>query len=345
MTSVFAATSTASARDQACPDGHTSNLCKWTYNISNNHDLAQWVDKLSPLIKIMVIVAVGWLIQRLVRRLIKQFVKSLQHDAVQRGISRLRKRAPKALLNTTETATVRRAQRAETIGAILRSASTVVIGIITLLACIRQLDIDLAPFIAGTAIATAALGFGAQNIVRDFLAGFFIVVEDQYGVGDVIDTSKVSGVVEGVSLRTTRIRASDGTLWHVPNGSMQHVGNLSQTWSRAVVEYRVTLDTEINHAIEVMNRVAEELVKDSAYAGLVTSEPEIWAPEQVDTDGILLKVAIKTRPLEQWRVARTLRSRIKSAFDREEIRIATQLPEKVDKVDKKKKVEEPNPGE
>jgi moderate conductance mechanosensitive channel len=125
------------------------------------------------------------------------------------------------------------------------------------------------------------------------------------------------------------VRSSNGTLWHVPNGSIQGVGNMSQTWSRALVEFRVTLDTNISHAIEVMNRVAEDLVRDSAYAGLVTSEPEIWAPDEIDSDGILLKVLIKTRPLEQWRVGRTLRSRIKSAFDQEGIRVATLLPEKV----------------
>jgi small-conductance mechanosensitive channel len=319
-------------RAAACVD-HASNLCKWTYNITSNDTVSGYVDDFAPLLRILIILAVGWIVQRMVRRVIKRIVQGLQADRVQRGLSTLRRRTPKALLNTSETATVRRAQRAETLGAILRSTSTVIIGLITFFACVRALNLNLAPFIAGTAIATAALGFGAQNIVRDFLAGFFIVVEDQYGVGDVIDTGKtptgVSGVVEGVSLRTTRVRSSDGTLWHIPNGSMQGVGNKSQTWSRALVEFRVTLDTDISHAIDVMNRVAEELCRDSAYAGLVTSEPEIWAPDAIDTDGILLKVLIKTRPMEQWRVSRTLRSRIKSAFDAEGIRIASMLPEKV----------------
>lgn len=315
-------------RAAACVE-HGSNLCKWTFNLTSNSNVSGWVDDFAPLIKIIMILAAGWIVQRIVRRFIKRLVQGLQADAVQRGLSSLRRRAPKALLNTTETATVRRAQRAETIGAILRSITTLIIGVITFLACVKQLDFNLAPFIAGTAIATAALGFGAQNIVRDFLAGFFIVVEDQYGVGDVIDTGKISGVVEGVSLRTTRVRSSNGTLWHIPNGSMQNVGNMSQTWSRALVEYRVTLDTDVSHAIDVMNRVAEELCRDSAYAGLVTSEPEIWAPDAIDTDGILLKVLIKTRPMEQWRVGRTLRSRIKTAFDAEGIRVATMLPEKV----------------
>jgi small-conductance mechanosensitive channel len=315
-------------RAAACSD-HGSNLCKWSFNLFSNAEVSGWIDDFAPLIRIVMILALGWLVQRMVRRVIKRIVQGLQADAVQRGLSSLRRRAPKALLNTTETATVRRAQRAETIGAILRSVTTIIILIITLLACVNQLDVNLAPFIAGTAIATAALGFGAQNIVRDFLAGFFIVVEDQYGVGDVIDTGKISGVVEGVSLRTTRVRSSNGTLWHIPNGSMQNVGNMSQTWSRALVEFRVTLDTEISHAIDVMNRVAEDLCRDSAYAGLVTSEPEIWAPDAIDTDGILLKVLIKTRPMEQWRVSRTLRSRIKAAYDAEGIRIATMLPEKV----------------
>lgn len=322
--------SASAERARACAD-HTSNLCKWTFNLTKQKSTAQFIGDFAPLIKIAIILLLGWIAQRIMRRFTKRLVQGLQADAVQRGISSLRRRTPKAFLNTTETATVRRAQRAETIGAILRSAGTVVIFLVTFLACVRQLQLDLAPFIAGTAIATAALGFGAQNIVRDFLAGFFIVVEDQYGVGDVIDTGKVSGTVEAVSLRTTRVRSSNGTLWHVPNGSMSNVGNMSQTWSRAVVEYRVTLDTDVSHAIEVMNRVAEELCRDSAYAALVTSEPEIWAPDAIDSDGILLKVLIKTRPMEQWRVSRTLRSRIKSAFDQEGIRVATMLTEKCER--------------
>lgn len=328
-------------RDKACSD-NGSLLCQWAFDLTNNHDVGRYVDKFAPVIKIAIILLVGWLLHRVARRFIKRIVRSLQADAVQKGISRIRSKTPRAFLNTTETATVRRAQRAETIGAILRSATTLVIAIVTVLACVQQLHLDLRPFIAGTAIATAALGFGAQHIVRDFLAGFFIVVEDQYGVGDVIDTgkvvdkNKVSGVVEGVSLRTTRIRSSDGTLWHVPNGSMQHVGNMSQTWSRAVVNFRVTLDTDIDHAVSVMERVADELSKDSVYSGLITSEPEIWAPDEIDTDGILLKIALKTRPLEQWRVARAMRSRIKVAFDTEGIRIATMLPEKPEKAEDEK---------
>lgn len=285
-------------------------------------------NELIVLIRILVILAVAWIAQRLIRRLIKRSVRGLQSTHAERGLRLLRKGTPKALLNTTETVSLRRAQRAETIGALLRSIATVFIFVVTALSIIGQLSLDLGPFVAGTAVATAALGFGAQNIVRDFLAGFFIVVEDQYGVGDVIALDeKTNGTVESVSLRITRLRNADGTLWHVPNGEIKKVGNKSQTWSHAVVGFRVSLGTDIATAIHIMKDVADDMWQDSAYAGLITDEPEIWAPDAIDSDGILLKIAVKTRPLEQWGIARTLRSRIKTQFDAAGIVIASSMPD------------------
>lgn len=286
----------------------------------SNHDV-------EVLVRIAAILLAGWLAQRIVRRVIKRTVSGLQGERVQRGLHVLRRRTPKALLSTDENITLRRAQRADTIGALLRSASTAIIAIIVIFAALGQLDVNLAPFVAWTTVLTAVLGFGAQNIVRDFLAGFFIVVEDQYGVGDVIYLDdNANGTVEGVSLRITKMRGADGTLWSVPNGEIKKVGNKSQKWSRAVVDFQVNLSTDISKAIHIMKDTADDMWNDSAYAGVITDEPEIWAPDAIDRDGILLKVAVKTRPLEQWRISRTLRSRIKSAFDREGIRIASVLP-------------------
>jgi small-conductance mechanosensitive channel len=327
---VLAADATENATETGLADAcgpEPSNLCENVFDWTDVRWLATSADDVMPFVKVIIILTVGWMAQRIVRRFIRRIVQGLQADAVQRSLSSLRKRTPRAFQSTSQHVTLRRAQRAETIGAILRSASTVIIFIFVFFACLGQFSFDLGPFIAGTAIATAALGFGAQNIVRDFLAGFFIVVEDQYGVGDVIDTGTASGTVESVSLRVTRMRSTDGTLWHVPNGEMKKVGNMSQTWSRALVELRVMPLTDIPKAIEVVTRVADDLWQDVAYAGLMTAEPEIWAPDAIDADGILIKVAIKTRPKEQWRIARTLRSRIKAAFDAEGIRIATSLPD------------------
>ena len=285
-------------------------------------------DAVITLIRIVVILFGAWVLQRLIRLFIKRSIRGLQGERGQRSLRLLRKGTPRALMNTSETSSLRRVQRAETIGGLLRSVSTVIVFVIAAFAVIGQLSLDLGPFVAGTAVATAALGFGAQNIVRDFLAGFFIVVEDQYGVGDVIALDeKTSGTVEGVSLRITRLRNADGTLWHVPNGEIKKVGNKSQTWSRAVVEFRVSLSTDISAAIHIMKDIADDMWHDSAYAGVITDEPAVWAPDSIDAEGILLKIAVKVRPLEQWHISRTLRSRIKTGFDNAGIKVASPNPD------------------
>lgn len=285
-----------------------------------------WADETT---NIVIIAIVAWLVQRLIRRFIKRVVVGLQGDIAQRRLSNIRRRTPRALLNTGKHATVRRAQRAETIGSLLRSISAVIITVIAAFAIIKQFDAAASavrPLITSATVLTAVIGFGAQNIVRDFLAGVFIVVEDQYGVGDVIDVGRASGTVEFVSLRITSMRDADGRLWHVPNGEIKSVGNLSQQWSRALLEFRLDLDTDIPTAIRLMKRTADEMWQDTAYSGIIIEEPEIWGPEKVDAGGILIKVAVKTRPLEQWQVSRTLRSRLKRAFDEAEIKIATAEP-------------------
>lgn len=277
--------------------------------------------------RIAIIVLTAVLLNWLIRRVIKRSVRSLQGDTVQRGLKLLRKKTPNIFLETDESITLRRAQRAETIGVILRSAAAVVIFLVAFFSIMGVMHVRLAPLVAGTTVLTAVLGFGAQNIVRDFLAGFFIVVEDQYGVGDYIDVGSASGTVESVSLRITRLRNADGTLWQIPNGEIKKVGNKSQKWSRALVEFRVNLNTDTDRVEEIAKRVATDIQQDPVFGSAVVDEPEIWGPDAVDGDGMLYKIAIKTRPLEQWRISRAIRTRIKAAFDAEGIRIASAMPD------------------
>ncbi len=300
-----------------------SALCHDVWNLTHNSDIASVVDVTSLVISILVILVIAFVVLRLVRRAIKRTVAGLQGERIQRGVGNIRKRTPSALLDTGQTSSVRRAQRAETIGALLRSASTVVIVLIAGLAILKQLAFPIGTFVAGASIATAALAFGAQNIVRDFLAGFFIVVEDQYGVGDVIDAGEASGLVESVSLRITRLRDVDGTLWHVPNGEIKRVGNKSQQWSRAVMDFRVAIDSDIPKAISAIKLAADDLWRDPDHSGFILEEPQVWGPEEVSPTGILLKLVVKTKPLEQWQISRTLRGRVKAELDRVGVRIAT----------------------
>ena len=163
-----------------------------------------------------------------------------------------------------------------------------------------------------------AIGFGSQSLVRDFLSGAFILVEDQFGVGDIVDVGEASGTVEAVSLRTTRLRAIDGTVWHVPNGEIRRVGNMSQHWSRALLDIEVAYDTVVEHARAVIKRVADSVWSEDDG---VLEEPELWGVEQLGANGVMLRLVVKTTPSQQWRVSRELRERIKVAFDEEGIEI------------------------
>ena len=152
----------------------------------------------------------------------------------------------------------RRAQRAETIGAVLRSIIAITIWSVAVLTALDVLGVNLAPLIAGAGIVGVALAFGAQSVVRDFLTGLFMLLEDQYGVGDVIDLGLATGTVEGVSLRTTRVRDYEGVVWHVPNGEVHRVGNKSRQWARALVDVAIAYDADLARATEVIREVARD---------------------------------------------------------------------------------------
>ena len=163
-----------------------------------------------------------------------------------------------ARCKATEETSLRAEQRIEALTGVLRSLTTFVIWLIAAFMILGEVGISLAPLLAGAGVIGVALGFGSQSLVKDFLSGIFILVEDQFGVGDIIDIeSQVSGVVEGVSLRTTRLRSVDGVVWHVPNGEIRMVGNMSQHWSRSLLDVEVAYETDIEQAKAVIKRVAD----------------------------------------------------------------------------------------
>lgn len=213
-------------------------------------------------------------------------------------------------------ASPRRRQRLEALRTILNSILAVVVWSVALLTVLATtFGINLGPFLAGAGIVGIALGFGAQDLVKDFISGFFMIVEDQYGVGDIADVGEATGVVEGISLRTTRLRDVTGTVWHVPNGEIRRVGNLSQEWSRALLDIGVAYGTDIDGASEVIKRVADEMAGEDPYSELFLADPEVWGVETLGSDSIAIRLVIKTKPGEQWAISRELRRRIKRAFD------------------------------
>jgi small conductance mechanosensitive channel len=273
------------------------------------------VDK--PL-KIVVILVLAFVANRVARQGMNRALRTLQSGAVQERLGSLRAATPDALLATTEHS-LRAEQRIEALASVLRSLLTFVIYAVALFMILGEVGIELGPLLAGAGIIGVALGFGSQSLVKDFLSGVFILIEDQFGVGDIVSLDgETSGTVEAVSLRTTRLRSVDGTVWHVPNGEIRRVGNQSQHWSRALIDVEVAYDTDIEHAQAVIAAVAHEIAAGDKD---VLDEPEVWGVEALGANGVMIRLVVKTRPSQQYRVSRELRARLKVAFEREGIEI------------------------
>jgi small-conductance mechanosensitive channel len=273
---------------------------------------------IQPTTALLILVA-AWVANRLVRRAIRRLVASMSED---RGLAALK--APTALARTGEIPSLRRVQRAETVGALLASVASFGIWTLAGLMALGTLGLDLGPLIAGAGIVGVAVGFGSQNLVRDFISGIFMLMEDQYGVGDVVDAGPATGTVEGVGLRTTRLRDVSGTLWHIPNGEIRRVGNRSQGWARALVDVELAYSTDLDDATGTIERVGHELYAEEQWAPKILEQPEVWGVEELGPDGIRVRLGAKTRPLEQWKVARELRARLKVAFDQAGIEVSAQ---------------------
>ena len=309
----------------ACgPVDEASSVCLAVFRATHNAALAGISDTIivKPA-KLALVFVLAFVANRLVSRAIKHFVRGMKGERVQRRLASLREHAPSALLDNGDApaATVRAARRAETIGALLRSIAAFTIWSVAALMALSELGLDLGPLIAGAGIVGIALGFGAQNLVRDFLSGMFMLVEDQYGVGDIIDVGPASGTVEQVTLRTTRLRDIKGVVWHIPNGTIERIGNKSQQWSTALLDVEVAYATDVEYACEVIKRAATEVWKTEPWNDLILEEPEVWGVENLGADGVSIRLNVRTKPSEQWKVARHLRARIKTAFDEAGIEI------------------------
>ena len=233
------------------------------------------------------------------------------------GRSRAARKAPPASAHSRRLAeqAERGRQRAQALGTVLRSLVSVVIWSLAALIVLGEFGVNLGPLIAGAGIAGIALGFGAQTLVRDFLSGVFMLAEDQYGVGDVVDLGDAGGTVEEIRLRTTRLRDAEGTVWFVPNGEIRRVANKSQRWARAVLDFEVAYDTDLDAAIRVIKEAADSLWHEQAASATVLEEPEVLGVEALAGGAVVLRVALKVDPGEQWAVARVARRRIKEALD------------------------------
>ncbi len=208
-------------------------------------------------------------------------------------------------------------QRATTLAGVVVSIIRTFVWSVAGLLVLGELGANLGPFLAGASIVGVALGFGAQSLVKDFLSGFFILVEDQYGVGDVITIADTTGTVEQIDLRVTRLRAADGTVWFVPNGEIRKVGNSAKEWARAIVDVIIPNKADLAAATAAIGEEAVALAKDPEWAECVLEEPEVLGVESLAADNVTVRVSTKTEPSKKGAVAREMRARITARLQRD----------------------------
>ncbi|WP_244932012.1 mechanosensitive ion channel family protein [Nocardioides sp. W7] len=314
----------ALATTDPCAD--SEQVCNTALDWTGNDTAAEVADVLigTPL-AIAGLVLLGlfirWVLHKLVDRLVLRAEEGVLPNRMGGRFARRRASTGEGSMAREVNASTRRVQRAKTMGDLLKSIITGVLIAMFGTMVLSELGVNIAPIIASAGILGLALGFGAQSLVKDFLSGIFMIVEDQYGVGDVVDVGEAVGTVEAVSLRVTRLRDLNGTVWYVPNGEIMRVGNMSQNWSRAVVDVSVGYGEDLARVQRVLSEIAHDLWNDDDFRGVVIEEPEVTGVELLAADAVHLRVLIKTLPNEQWSVARALRQRIKARFDHEGIEI------------------------
>lgn len=218
-------------------------------------------------------------------------------------------RAARILAVATGATQERYEQRTATVGSLLRNLTSIVVWIIAALLMLAVLGIPLAPLLASAGVGGIALAFGAQSLVKDFLSGIFMIMEDQYGVGDLVDTGEVTGTVEEVGLRVTRLRDGTGTVWYVRNGEILRIGNQSQGWSTAIVDVPVAYDEDAGKVIGILEQVAADMEADDAYADVLLEKPTVAGVNAVTATAMTIRMTAKTAPNQHWGIQRTLLER------------------------------------
>ena len=298
------------------------SICDWVWTETGNQRLAtvsDWfVGKPLALTGLVLLgLAVRWVLHRVIDRVVRRAETGMLPDRLSRAVTG--GRVGTALNLNEALGSPRRVQRAQTMGTLLKSIVTGIVLAVVVTMMLSEVGVDVAPIIASAGILGVAIGFGAQSLVSDFLSGIFMIFEDQYGVGDEVDLGEASGTVEAVSLRVTRLRDVNGTVWYVRNGEILRVGNMSQNWARTVLDISVAYGEDIARVQRVLAEVAHDLWEDEDFEGRVIEEPSVWGVQELSPDAVVLRVALKTAPLEQWAVAREMRQRVKARFDAEGI--------------------------
>ena len=250
-----------------------------------------------------------WLLVRFVSRVVSLMTSKSAAKVVEAG------RAGRLLGQATGLAHERHTQRLKTLASLLRSIITFVVFTVAVLTIMPLIGLPLGPLLASAGVAGVALGFGAQSLVKDFLSGVFMIFEDQYGVGDVIDTGDAVGTVEEVGLRVTRLRDANGVTWYIRNGEIIRVGNKSQGWSQAIVDMPVSYAQNIDHVLSVMRAAVAGLEEKEGWDDRLLQEPEVVGVESITGNTVLIRTLARTRAGDNYTVQRDLRELLKGAMD------------------------------
>jgi moderate conductance mechanosensitive channel len=300
-------------------------VCGWVYeHTDGNAALASAADWLvgRPL-AIGGVLLVGWVLRLLVRRL------------VHRGVNRVLARRPIVPLTAGAGATAgsdggvpsresaRRGTRADAVAAAVTSSLSTLVWVGVLIAVLGVLGVDLGPVVAGAGLVGVALAFGAQSLIRDLLAGLFILLEDHFAIGDEVDLGEAVGTVEKMTFRETVLRDLDGTVWHVRNGHIDRVGNQSQVWSGAMVDVAVAHGTDLARALDLLHELAAAVSREPPFADDVLQPPEVLGVHRVDADGITVRLRVKTRAGRQFDLQRALLERVTVVFAAHGVQLAT----------------------
>jgi small conductance mechanosensitive channel len=279
-----------------------------------NEIYGEWGFAIRIALIIVGLVLLRWILLVAIKRVV---------TTVTTGVKRREGAADTKALDASPLARARIVQRARTIGLVLSNLLTAGLTISALIAILSEFGIAIGALAAGAGILGAALGFGAQSLVRDFLAGLFIVVEDQYGVGDFVDLGTATGIVESIRLRVTQVRDPEGTVWYVRNGEIIRVGNQSQGWSRIILDLPLAYDSDLEKAKKVLESAAAKLTETPALKTGLIGKAEVWGVQALAGEEVVFRLVQQVRPSKKDAITRALRLEAKKALDKAGIRLST----------------------
>lgn len=293
--------------------------------------IREWFDgvteQLVPFVVVLAFVVVVWFIGVLVINAVTRTIERgapLNDPRARKALSKARIKLPEHQQTVdARLEAERRRQRAGTLNRVLKSALAIVLIILIVMVALAILGVPVGPMLASAGIVGVALGFGAQSLVKDVLAGIFMLLEDQYGVNDIVDLGEAVGAVEEITLRATRLRALDGTVWYVPNGEITRVGNMTRMWSRVMLEVRFAYDTDVEEARQAMlDAVTAAAERDPEVADSILDKPSVAGIESLEYNAIMLRLLCQTNPAMQWAVQREIRLEMRRLFAERGIRLA-----------------------